>query len=267
MSMSRLMVVLGALLLFSTSGNAEEPAAEVMVIGVFHFKNPGLDMVKTEQMNVVDDASQAYLEELSARIAEEYRPTRVLVEYQASSDDLMQKRYQEYLAGSYELGVNEIYQLGFRIAKEAGGISVQGYDDRTIGWDSEQLFQVLPTAAPEINEVFQQIIADVTRETEEDHSTLTLQELLLKNNAPEQDRLNMDTYILLNQVATPGNHEGAVAASSWWHRNFRMYAIIQRAAGPGERLLVIGGQGHTAILKNFLDIDGRLKSVDVRPLL
>ena len=42
-----------------------------------------------------------------------------------------------------------------------------------------------------------------------------------------------------------------------------MYANIQKVGQPGERLIVIGGQGRTAILKQFLRIDHRLEEKKV----
>ena len=41
---------------------AEEAPAEAMMIGVFHFANPGRDVVKAETTDVMDPASQAYLD-------------------------------------------------------------------------------------------------------------------------------------------------------------------------------------------------------------
>jgi hypothetical protein len=42
-----------------------------------------------------------------------------------------------------------------------------------------------------------------------------------------------------------------------------MYANIQQVAKPGERIIAIGGSGHTAILKQLLKIDRRLVGVEV----
>ena len=60
---------------------------------------------------------------------------------------------------------------------------------------------------------------------------------------------------------------GADAAASWWHRNFRMYANIQKAAALGDRVLVVAGQGHTAILKELLAADDQRRARDVREYL
>lgn len=247
--------------------SADEAIPEAMLVGVFHFANPGRDVVKVgQQINVLDEESQAYLEQLSARIVTEFNPTIILLEYSLERDELVQGRYQDYLDGTYNLAANEVYQLGFRIAKMAGGIPIASFDENTIHWDALPLLEILPTLAPAINEERDQFIADITREYEEDHRSKNLRELLQKTNDPEEDRRNMASYIMTNSVGVGENFEGATAASSWWHRNFRMYARIQSHATPGARILVIGGQGHTAILKNFLFIDNGIKGVDVAPL-
>jgi hypothetical protein len=41
-----------------------------------------------------------------------------------------------------------------------------------------------------------------------------------------------------------------------------MYANIQQVAKPGERIIAIGGSGHTAILKQLLKTDRRLVGVE-----
>jgi hypothetical protein len=75
----------------------------------------------------------------------------------------------------------------------------------------------------------------------------------------------MDLYIATNAIGAGDGYSGADSSASWWHRNFRMYANIQKLATPGERIIVIGGAGHTAILKQLLEIDQRLIGVDVHP--
>jgi predicted proteasome-type protease len=46
-----------------------------------------------------------------------------------------------------------------------------------------------------------------------------------------------------------------------------MYALVQRHAQPGERVLVIGGQGHIAIMRQLLADDRDREAVDVHPYL
>ena len=72
---------------------------------------------------------------------------------------------------------------------------------------------------------------------------------------------------MTNPVGDQDNFVGADASASWWHGNFRMYAHVRGSAQPGERVLVIGGPGHIAILRQLLADDPDREAVDVRPFL
>jgi regulator of RNase E activity RraA len=95
------------------------------------------------------------------------------------------------------------------------------------------------------------------------HQTLSLAGVLRAMNSEQQYRLNQSIYLLSNEVGAGDNFVGADASASWWHRNFRMYANIQLAASPGKRVLVIAGQGHIAVIKDFLANDTQRKAVFV----
>ncbi|WP_286264633.1 DUF5694 domain-containing protein [Thalassotalea atypica] len=245
----------------------EATKAQVMMLGVFHFSSPGKDTVKIRHLDVMAPESQQYLQKLSAAIVKDYNPTLVLVEYNPKNDPAVQAKYKQYLQGNLELPVNEIYQLGFRVAKAAGNVPIATFDDRAIGWDAERLFETMPTSAPTLQKAFDEKINHFTEQGNKDHQALSLSELLLKHNDPKFDQQNKALYLLTNSVSTDGEFEGARAASSWWHRNFRMYAKIQQFAQPNERILVIGGQGHTAILKDFLALDEHIQAIDVRKFI
>ncbi len=253
-------------LVFSTAESIadSEPDAEVLLFGVFHFANPGKDVVKTNQINVMTAENQQFLEGLTDRLAA-FKPTVVLLEFNPNDESLIQEKYEEYLAGAFELPSNEIYQLGFRIAKKAGLSTVYSFDEREIGWQAEALFAYMPDHDPATKAKMDLLIEQITSETQKDHATKSLSDLLLLGNDPERDQLNKFSYIMTNHVGAGENFVGADAAASWWHRNFRMYANIQKHAAPGTRVLAIGGQGHTAILKDMLALDRERVAVDVRP--
>lgn len=267
MSISARLLLAVVTIVFSSGSIAEEAGpAEVMLFGVFHFSNPGRDVVKTEQADVMSPDNQAYLDELARRIGE-FNPTRVLLEFDPERDAEMQARYREYLAGSYELKSNEVYQLGFRIAAQSTADTVYGFDETTVHWNAEPLFAYMEEKDTQTGALMQSKIAEITELLGEAHRTKTLRELLLLMNDRNLDRRNRGLYIATNHVGDAENYTGADASASWWHRNFRMYANIQRHAQPGERVLVIAGQGHTAILRQLLADDDARETVDVVPYL
>ncbi len=108
-------------MLLATAALAEtSPSAQVMLLGTFHFSDPGKDAVNTRSLDVTRAESQQYLADLSQLIASTFRPTRVLREYAPDNDARLNQHFVAYVDGKFELPVNEIYQLGFRIARLSG---------------------------------------------------------------------------------------------------------------------------------------------------
>ncbi len=259
-----------SLLLFAVgptvvADEGQQPAL-VMLFGVFHFANPGADVVKTDTIDVMTDENQAYLEALARRIST-FNPTAVLLEFPPERDSEIQERFDQYVEGRFELPSNEIYQLGFRVAALSEAETVHGFDETNTPWKAEPLFEYLETTDTVTGDKVSALIEEVTRDSQEAQDKLSLQELLARANDPDLDAQNRSFYILTNHVGDHDNFVGADASASWWHRNFRMYAHVQRMAQPGERVLVIAGQGHTAILRQLLADDPDRKAVDARAYL
>jgi hypothetical protein len=245
---------------------AQERPAEVLLFGVFHFANPGRDVVRVDQVDVSTPANQTYLASLAQRICD-FRPTAIMVERDRAVEPELRRQLEAYRAGGALPGVNEVYQIGFRVAKACGVEAIHGFDESEVGWDAEPLFEYLQKSAPDLLAAFNAEIGRIQAEEAAAHRDLTLPELLLRANDPEQDRANKDLYLFTNAAGAGQGFEGADAAARWWRRNLRMYANVQRYATPGERVLVVAGQGHTAILRDLLAIDGRIDASDVRPYL
>lgn len=247
------------------SSGTSPALGRVMLLGLFHFDNPGMDAVKYRPRDVMQPAEQAYLAALSQRLAD-FRPTRVVLEYPAGSDEKINQRYADYLAGRLELPRNEIYQIGFRVARLAGLARVHGFDVDAPG--GEPALWGYLSKEPWAEQRLEGLIRTESARLEEAHRTLSLAELLRMSNSPAEDRRNKSFYMLLNDVgANYGLFHGADASAQWWQRNLRMYALLQRQAPPGERLLVIAGSGHTALLRDFLRADFRRIEEDVLPYL
>lgn len=244
-----------------------EPMGQVMLVGTFHFSNPGRDAVKTRSLDVTTAESQQYLEALARRIATSFRPTRVLLEYPPSSQADVERQFREFQRGQFELPVNEIYQLGFRVAKYSGLEQVRSFDHGDIEWQADRMLEYAEQNDPEAVADFNRKIEEMTAKSQLQQDSMSLQQLLELHNDAQELAANKALYIDTNEIGARDGYAGADAAASWWHRNFRMYANIQAEAHPGERVLVIGGSGHIAIIADFLHWDSRRKAADVRPLL
>jgi hypothetical protein len=242
---------------------APKPPARVMLLGLFHFDNPGLDAVRYQPLDVMQPAEQAYLVALSERLGR-FAPTRILLEYPDRSDAAINGRFVDFVSGKFDLPKNEIYQLGFRIARIAGHARVYGFDADTPAFDAA-LWGYLPKE-PATERMLMALIASESARLARAHSSMSLREILAMSNSAQEDRRNKGFYMLLNDVAAQTRQfHGADATANWWHRNIRMYALVQMHAKPGERVLVIAGSGHTAVLRDFLRADGDRVEEDVLP--
>lgn len=251
-----------SLLIVASSALAKKPA-EVMMLGSFHFSNPGLDAVKSQVIDVTTEQNQQYLVQLSKSIAEGFSPTHVLVECDPKFQEKFDKRYQQFLNGGYTLPVNETYQLGFRVAKFAGAKAVICFDERNVEWKAGPLMELMPKDAPQIQSELNEFLSQLTQDRSDMHANKSLKDILAVSNRADKAQSNKSLYLLTNSVGAGDSFVGADAAASWWHRNFRMYANIQQVAKPDTRVLVIAGFGHTAILQDFVSYDSKITGKDV----
>lgn len=244
-----------------SSSDLATATPRVMLLGLFHFDNPGRDAVKYRPLDVLQPEPQAYLAELAARLAR-FAPTKVVLEYPESKDEMINRRYADFLGGQFDLPKNEIYQIGFRVARLARLERVHGFDTPAPSRDVK-LWRYLDQE-PAAEARLMALIEAESRRLQQVHATKTLKDILVMSNGQEEDLRNKGFYMLLNSVGADRRlFHGADASADWWHRNLRMYALVQRYATPGERVLVIAGSGHTAVIREFLRADGDRAEEDV----
>src|SRR6186997_248232 len=65
---------------------------QVMLLGTYHFANPGQDVIKQDIDDVLQPKRQAELEDLVSRLAS-WKPDRIAVEQSFSETDTVRARY------------------------------------------------------------------------------------------------------------------------------------------------------------------------------
>ncbi|BBM01619.1 DUF5694 domain-containing protein [Microbulbifer sp. GL-2] len=244
----------------------EVTPAQVMLFGTFHFANPGRDSVKLNVTNVLTPDNQAYLEQLTDKLASE-SPTHIMLECDPGIQDKIDRKFQSYLNGKHKLEVNESQQLGFRIAAKAKLNKVICIDEQQVHWNGSELMDYMSSNTPERKKIFDAEVEGFGKLASKQHKMLPLRKLLQIDNSVERDKKNMNLYLMVNDIGSGEGFSGADASVSWWHRNFRMYANIQTYAQPGTKVIAIAGQGHTAVIKSFLATDLQREAWDVNDYL
>ncbi|WP_323761463.1 DUF5694 domain-containing protein [Maricaulis sp.] len=234
---------------------------QVMVLGSFHFTGGGQDMINPEVDDFLAPHRQAEIADVLDRL-ESFAPTRIAVELLPAHEARFNERYSQYRAGEIELGVNERQQIGMRLAARLGHDRLYAVDHPG-GMDFEAMMGAADEAGQDrLMAVWQTYIAGVQAHiaatSASDRSVLA--RMISENAQPTRDM--HDLYLLLAQMGSVDNPAGAREMTNWWGRNIHIFANIARLAESGERVLVIYGSGHKALLDEFVGGAPNIEWVD-----
>lgn len=236
----------------AAGASAAEPV-QVMVLGSYHFGNPGLDLNNVKVDDVLQPARQAQVREVVDALAA-FKPTRIAVE--ADADALPQHAlpsYRAYLAGQGQDKRNEINQIGFRLARQLGHAEVYGIDvDGDFPFEPVQAFAKSSGDAADFQRS-QDAVAARTREFEAAQQHATVGQLLRRLNEPQSIREDHGWYVTALRQGQGAEQPGVALVSSWYARNLGICARLAQLARPGDRLLVLYGAGHSYLLRHCVD--------------
>lgn len=193
-----------------------------------------------------------------AEVIARFKPTRVYVE--SSRQGFHDSLYNEYRAGRYTLGRNEIYQIGYRVAKAANLPKVYTVDAGSFAgdhykkyllidsmWNSKHSVDMLRDKY--WNRAYTRLYATGDSVTK----TLTMLENFLLMAAPA-NLARMHGHYLAGGFNTSTNEGPDVLALWWYSRNLRIFnQILQSRPGPDDRIVVLFGNGHVPVLKHCFE--------------
>lgn len=228
----------------------DEPPAQVLILGVFHFHNPNADYAQFEGIDVLAAERQREIEAVAGRL-EAFAPTRIAVEQPPSDADSLDARLARYRAGTRELTANETEQLGFRLAARLGHERVHPIDYRT-GMAMDTFFAYVREHEPEFMPRFDTYIGQIVELMDGMQRDATILENLRFMNEPDNVVRTHEPYAVQATVGAGAGYVGARVVAGWYERNLAMFANLARVAERGERVLLIVGAGHTPILRELV---------------
>lgn len=229
---------------------------QVMLLGTYHFANPGQDAVKQQVDDVLTPRRQAELEDLVARL-ERWQPDAIAVEWPLSFADSTQARYERYLARTLTPSRNEVVQIGFRLAARLSHAAVYPIDyQMPIGNDS---IGTLAARRPDLKRARDSILTAL--QATADSNALRMQNMTIVEHlvaANSEDALHGgNSQSMFGSFLPAGdgaNYGGPQLLAKWYERNIRMAHHLTRIRQPNtRRILVIVGSGHIPPLRNILD--------------
>lgn len=233
-----------------------------MLVGTFHFDNPGLDYRNLKVDDMLAPARQREIAAVAAALGR-FRPTRIGVEWTA---ERAARGYAEYVAGTGEPARGEVVQLGFRIARAAGLRSVDGLDvPMGLPFEAAMAYAASHGRQSVIDEATRYSDAAVARQDRE-LKTRGIAATLRLLNDPANDN-GHHLYRLLLTAGGGAEQPGAEVAVAWYRRNLLTCAKLLQAARPGDRVLVFYGAGHLPLLRQCVTETPGYELVDPLPYL
>ena len=242
-----------------------EPKAKVLVLGVYHFDSPNLDLVKSARVDHLSEEKQAEIAVVLDKLAA-FAPTRIVLEAPPDATSL-QDRYQAFRRDECELSGNEREQLGFQLARQFDHPRVY-LADHPSGMDFDA---VLGAARAAGDQRFLDWFSDSTKVASalmERLAGLTVRDALVELNRPELQDQTRDLYLQLARASNGSDYAGARVVAEWYRRNFCIFANVTRAIeSSDDRVLVLFGQGHVHYLRELVKSSPDLELVETNAFL
>ncbi|MEM8892408.1 MAG: DUF5694 domain-containing protein [Bacteroidota bacterium] len=235
---------------------------KAMVLGSFHFNRSrdGSDVVGKNHMDVRTKENQEDLGEIVNKIAEEFKPTIIAVEWRPENQEIMDSLYREYRKGNWELGLHESFQMGFRLAEKMGLDRIHCIDNRppqpeTVvsldDWDAyakEMGQEEIWHEYDEANQAFNTYTDDLQNE-------LGLGEYLHYLNSEAFAKRSKQLWLTgLVNLGDGDRFVGADLTGHWYRRNTRIFVRARNLAeSKSERILIIYGNAHKWILDELFE--------------
>lgn len=235
----------------------------IMILGVFHFDYPNLDAYKEKhQLDVLSAERQQELDSLRA-LLKAYKPTKIMLEInRVKGDSTINSRYQEYLAGTFDIGNrrDEIYQLGFKLANDMNHSRVYAVDampgwcGADLDWDTfdEDAYQ---KSLNQYEKSHRYDFAPFHNWEDSIKMEMNLVDYLRMLNEPKRCYKSHQVYLTNWSLSGAGDsYIGADSAARWYRRNIRIFSNIYDIAdfNNEDRLLLIIGAGHVWLLRQLL---------------
>ena len=257
MSMNSFALILMAILSASTV-LAQSPTStpiQVMILGTYHFDNPGQDLHNMHVESVLTPERQKELDEIAARLAK-FNPTKLAVEALSDQPDFSTPKYAEFTTAKLTSDADERVQIAFRLAHRLQQKTVYGIDEQSstidyFPFDKVQAYANAHNQTAVLNHVQEEVEKSV-KHMETAQKTTPIRLMLADMNDPARVRSDHDQfYYGLLALGDQKEQPGAELNAAWYQRNAKIFAKLIQIARPGDRILVVFGSGHAFWLRHF----------------
>ena len=267
------------LFLFQFSSLSAQEKIKVILLGTYHFNNPGNDIIKQKERNILSKENQQDLDNIVDKInLSVYKPDQIFVESNFNEKKELNANYQLYIKNQYHKFTDtikrertkrfytegETSQLGFRLAKKLKHQEIYPIDSLMVMRFDILLKEV--NSNPKWKKEFSELKASLSDKCYEKSN---LSEIFLCMNEKSELDDNLGFYIsFANKIMVNKDYSGSNMVADWYKRNLIMYSNIQNQLKPDTKsIFILVGTGHAAVFKHFFENDKNFELVDLTKIL
>ncbi|AJW63482.1 hypothetical protein VO54_02009 [Elizabethkingia miricola] len=267
------------LILFQFSYVSAQEKVKVILLGTYHFNNPGSDMIKQKERNILSKENQQDLDKIVDKInTSAYKPDQIFVESNFNEKKELNTNYQSYIKNQYHKFTDtikrermkryytegETFQLGFRLAKKLKHQELYPIDSLI-----QMRFDILlkeVNSNPKLKKEFSDMKSSSSDNCLEKSN---LSQVFLCMNEKSKLDANLGFYIsFANKIMINKDYFGSNLVADWYKRNLIMYSNIQNQLKPDTKsILILVGTGHAAVFRQFFENDKNFELIDLTKIL
>jgi len=245
--------------------------AKVLVVGTFHMDYPGLDAFKTSEEDKIDVLVEPKKSEVTELVEyiKKFKPNKIAIE--AFDRWNATEKLKQYKNGDHRDKRDERYQLAIRIANELQLDTIYAIDSGSMTDDLEKIDSSYTKALFkdfdfQSEDVYNQYYKDWYEEEDKIIPKVNLLDYFKHINSKESHQYGYGAYLIGDFKLD--NLMGADVISSWWYnRNLRIFRKLQLITeNPNDRILLVFGNGHAAVLRQFLEASPEYEFVELDSL-
>lgn len=254
-----------------TQTSLEQPHGKIkiLLLGTYHFANPGADKFNVEADNYMSEKRQKEILEVNKSLAK-FEPQKIFIEsgikWQAEADSF----FQQFKEGKVDINqpgmVSEKFQIGLRLAKQLNNEHIYSVDAPG-DWFENKVKDYADSVGMASYAEFEKKTAAYVDSLNTYFRNHTIMENLHYLNDPEEQLTKnhfMYNYIF-PKVGAGDNYIGADLVGEWYKRNLRIYGnILENVSASDNAILVIFGNGHIHILRQLFEDNPQFEVVDAR---
>ncbi|VXC34322.1 conserved hypothetical protein [Flavobacterium sp. 9AF] len=232
--------------------------AKVLVVGTFHLDYPNLDAHKTSDENKIDVLKEPKKSEITELVnyIKKFKPTKIAIE--AFPNFNATEKLKEYKLGKHRNERDERFQLGMRVATELNLDTIYSIDADNVANDLVKIDSSYVTALFKDydfsnDDPYEGYYKKWLESEDKLPRKIKIIDYLKHINSRESHEYGYGLY-LVGDFKLDNNRGADILAIWWYNRNLRIFRNIQLIdQTKNDRILVLIGNGHAAILRQLLE--------------